>query len=598
MKYRKDLDSFKGIAIIAVVLFHMGLLKSGYLGVDIFFVINGFLIIPSVCRRIDAHEFKYSPFIEKRITRLLPLVVLASIVCLLLGLIGMLPDNYENLAESVVASNFFSGNILSAITTKNYWDAANEYKPLMHLWYVGILFEFYLIFPLILLIVRWFTQRLKTYSKNTLFYAVAFLFVVSFVLYLLPWTSDSNKFYFLQYRLFELSIGGIAGMLYLNVEGDTRLNWMWILLLVFFVFSSVLTFDVNNIGNQVQVIGGGSDFKDTSLITAKSTLLVLVVFVSAIVVAQNNDSLRLLNNGFLAQVGKRSYSIFIWHQVLLAFYRYYFTAKVTVPFVIVYLVVVAVISELSYKLVEKRAKDTHWYFFTWVLIALITVCVAVFIYLRAGVVRNVPEQNITVDTIHRGMHAEYVDRVYDYDKEFPNNGKTNVLVEGTSFGRDFANCLLESNYADSVNLSYVFIWKDAPISRIRDADILFSFTSKEGVPRVVWDNKKESATVWGIGTKNYGECNGIIYARRFADDYLASTITPHPGYLKLNEQWKLEWGDHYIDFMGMAMNDEGRIRVFTPDGKFISQDCEHLTKEGAQWYATQIPWDAVFRREQ
>lgn len=596
MAYRKDLDALKGIAIIAVVLFHMGLLKSGYLGVDSFFVINGFLIIPSLCRRIESKEFSYFIFLERRIIRLLPLVVLASIASLLIGFIGMLPDNYENVAESVVASNLFSENILSAVTTKNYWNAANDYKPLMHLWYIGILFEFYLIFPLLLLALRWCINRFTKNSQNTLLYIVAGIFIASLVAFLLPFDSESNKFYFVHYRLFELSLGGLAGMCYIGNKSEVKLNWMWILLLLFIVFSSIITFNIHNIGNQVPVIGGSSDLVDTGLINSKSTLLILVVILSSIVVFQNNDSSHVLNCGFLAEVGKRSYSIFIWHQVLLAFYRYFVSAEVTIPFIVGYLIVVTVVSELSYRFVEKKIQDNRKTFIIWVILAIVTTGIAGLIYLHAGVVRDVPEQNITVNNVHRNMHAEYCDRVYQYDVDFPeDNGKINVLVEGVSFGRDFANCLLESQYADSVNLSYVYTWGTADLNRIQNADFIFSFTSREGVPQAVWNNKKESAQVWGIGTKNYGECNGIIYSHRFSKDYLQTTIEPHPGYLELNKQWKLEWGNNYIDFMGMAMNDEGRIRVFTPDGKFISQDCEHLTKEGAQWYGSIINWEDVFR---
>ena len=137
MEYRQDIDSLKGIAIIAVVLFHLGLLESGYLGVDIFFVINGFLLVPSVCKAIDDSAFSFFNFMEKRIVRLLPLIVLASVTSLILGYFLMLPDDYENLAQTVIASNMFSENILSLITT-NYWDVQTGCKPVMHLWYVGI----------------------------------------------------------------------------------------------------------------------------------------------------------------------------------------------------------------------------------------------------------------------------------------------------------------------------------------------------------------------------------------------------------------------------------------------------------------------------
>ena len=598
MKYRKDIDALKGLSIIAVVLYHIGLLKSGYLGVDVFFVINGFLIIPGLCNKIGADEFNYFAFLKKRVTRLLPMVVLASIACLIIGYFGMLPDNFENLAESVVASNLFSENILSAITTKNYWNAANDYKPLMHMWYVGVLFEFYLVFPVILLIARWFVGRMRVQSKNFLPHIVAGICLFSLIVYLLPYFSDSEKFYYLPFRLFEISLGGLAGIFYNEQRSKTDLNWMWITLLIFLVFSSVLTFNLENIGNQMPVIGGGSNFENTGLIAHKSTLLILVVLMSSVVVSRNNSSNFLLRSTVLSEIGKRSYSIFVWHQLFLAFYRYFVSSKVTILFLIGYVTLVVIVSEASYRLVEKRVKDSNKSLVIWASLSVLTIVTACIIYFRAGVVRDVPEQNITVGNVHRNMHAKYVDRVYNYDIDFPDDKKMNVLVEGVSFGRDFANCLLESSYADSVNISYVHKWTEEVLNRIHEADFIFTFSAKDKVPQYVWNNKKESTEVWGIGTKNYGECNGIIYSHRFADDYLSTTIEPNPDYMKLNSQWKKDWGDNYIDFMGMAMDDSNRIRVFTPEGKFISQDCEHLTEEGARWYASIIPWERIFEKNE
>lgn len=151
---RNDLDVIKGISIIAVILYHMGILKSGYLGVDVFFVLGGFFIMPSVVGQICSNEFRWFQFIMKRIMRLLSAVLAASAVCLFIGFIFYLPDDYENVAESVVASSFFSNNILSAITTRNYWNTVNNFKPFMHTWYLGILMEFYVIAPLLVIVLK------------------------------------------------------------------------------------------------------------------------------------------------------------------------------------------------------------------------------------------------------------------------------------------------------------------------------------------------------------------------------------------------------------------------------------------------------------
>ena len=147
LPYRNDIDAWKGFAILAVVLYHLGILKTGYLGVDLFLVINGYLIIPSLTAKINERCFSYFGFLKKRLLRLAPLVIIASSVCLAVGYSGMLPDDYENLSETAVASNFFSQNILASITTKDYWKSSNAFSPLMHMWFVGILIEFYVAFP-------------------------------------------------------------------------------------------------------------------------------------------------------------------------------------------------------------------------------------------------------------------------------------------------------------------------------------------------------------------------------------------------------------------------------------------------------------------
>ena len=157
------IDAMKGLAIIAVVIYHFGgnYLPFGYLGVDIFFVIGGYLLIKKMQDQLNKGEFHYWRFLFRKIVRLWPLVVMISCLSLLAGYFLMLPDDYENLAESVVASNIFSNNILLCITTGNYWDVLNFYKPLMHLWYVGVLMQAYIVLPLILLVAAKICKNAK-----------------------------------------------------------------------------------------------------------------------------------------------------------------------------------------------------------------------------------------------------------------------------------------------------------------------------------------------------------------------------------------------------------------------------------------------------
>ena len=179
----KYIDVLKAFAIIAVVLYHTGFMTYGYLGVDLFLVISGYLTTRSLYSKVLAKNqffcISYVGFEISRIIRLLPPLLVAGAFCMALGYLVMLPDDYENLSESVIATNGFANNILAAITTKDYWDVSNEFKPLMHTWYVGVVMQFYLVYP-----VLFFLAKLdKKNSKGTLLTMIVTLAVVSLLFY-------------------------------------------------------------------------------------------------------------------------------------------------------------------------------------------------------------------------------------------------------------------------------------------------------------------------------------------------------------------------------------------------------------------------------
>lgn len=600
MEYRKDLDALKGVAIIAVVLFHLGLLKSGYLGVDVFFVINGFLVVPSVIKKIQDGTFLFLMFLRKKIIRLLPLIVVVSMISLVLGYYLMLPDHYENLSQSVIASNLMSQNILSAITTKNYWDVVNDYKPLMHLWYVGILFEFYILLPMIMMIVKKFAIWMKVDCKKAMVYVLLLLTIISLLFYLNPSVTAGDRFYFLQYRFFELGLGGLAALiLESRISGfrirSQNVQLFFSLILVVVVFCSIYCVITGN-NESVRVPIGAKKILSNGLPIASNWALLITVFSTCIVVACRGGSV-ILKSKILVWLGRMSYSIFIWHQVFLAWYRYSIAEDMNFGVILLYLVIVLGISIISYYFIEKKIPDSRKSVLVWCVAAFLVILPSFYIYIHAGVMRNIPELDVVKGTEHRGMFGEYCDRIYNY-KEFPKkeNGKFNVLVEGVSFGRDFANIILESEYKDSVNIAYAYTWNENNIEElVKQSDYIFTFTAKDEVPAKVWENLKQSCKVKGISTKNYGACNGIIYRNRNSSDYFDQVALIEDGYVELNKKWKSLWGNDYIDLISPVLVDDKHVRIFTDDKRFISQDCRHLTKAGAQWYARQLDWTQIFK---
>ena len=197
------LDILKAIAIFFVVFYHLGFLKNGYLGVDVFFVISGFLMMNSFLKATDSGKFSYIKSTLKKVLRFWPLILIIGLMCLVIGFFTMLPDDFENLGESVVASNLFAANVLSSITTRNYWNISNNYRPLMHLWYISVLIQAYILLPLLF-------HLFNKIGKRALIASIAALCTLSLVLYFIPLFPDSLKFYHLPFRLFELLFGSIV----------------------------------------------------------------------------------------------------------------------------------------------------------------------------------------------------------------------------------------------------------------------------------------------------------------------------------------------------------------------------------------------------
>lgn len=601
--YRNDLDLIKGFAIWAVILYHLGISKSGYLGVDVFFVVSGFLIVPEMVRDICEGRFHYFSFIEKLLTRLLPLMLLVSALTLVVGYWGMLPDDYENLSESVVATNFFSNNILSYITRNDYWGGRVDYKALMHTWYIGVLFEFYLILPLVLLFEKWLSTKLHfSYFKYTVITIIA-LSVISFLIYLNPTTNARGRFYLLPYRFFELAFGGLAGIwIVFEKKGKLYKNGILsttgLLLLLLVIFVGVVNLNTHRYTYYEYDLISGSLKQPEYLIPQNILLLLAVIFTVLLIVSDNMQSrlvLELVKVRFVCLFGAMSYSFFMWHQPILAFYRYYVTCELTPSFVLLFSFSLLSLSYVTYRFVEKRIKVGKHTRVIFLFAFLFINGLAFAIYMHAGVVRDVPELNVYANDIHRRMHADYVDRNLSYAKGFPaKNGKKNVLVIGNSFASDMGNILLESKMNDRINMRRLFYINEKKVDMIKQADYLFVFGWKHDIPYYFWDNLKPGAEVWGIGTKNFGESNGIIYKNRFSRDYFHQTVKINPNFVAINEQLKDEWKNNYIDLLGLSLVRENEVIVFSQDHKLISQDTLHLTKGGAEFFANKIDFDKIF----
>lgn len=494
----------------------------------------------------------------------------------------MLPDDYENMAQSVIATNVFGNNVLQAITTRNYWDVVNEYKPLMHTWYVGLLMQFFVLIPFMLFVIGGLIKDAKKRQRSNII-TMSLIAIVSVLLY---WFSDNAcaRFYYLPYRLFELCIGGIV--FYLFGVSQVKANKKAVMSVLFSVAYLCLLALL---------------FIESDIISSKVKLLLVVLLTALLLGMMPRIEMaqgKIFSNKWLAAIGAASFSIFVWHQVVLALIRYSFTNNLTEATPLsAFVAITVVLSVISYKYVEQLKKTKRaWGFIA--LLLLLTNTGSIYIYANAGVVRDVPELDVEKGKAHRGMWAEYCDRGYKYDKEFAVSDKPKWHVIGNSFGRDFVNIIIESMVADSVEVAYSDIktYKEKR-DRFEKADAVF--LSSLGVDEVLINEVRsrcsEKCKFYIIGEKNFGENNGQIYRHRFGSDFHKLTIRMEEGYQDKNKRLKDLYPDCYIDMIAMVQNPDGSVRVFSDDGRFISQDCRHLTKAGAQFFAKQINWEKFLR---
>ncbi len=586
------IDLLKGFSIIAVILYHLGVMEYGYLGVDVFFVTGGYLFYKSMHRENEKGDISFFRSILKKLVRLVPLVLIVSAVSLILGYFMMLPDDYENLSESAIATTFFSNNILACITTKNYWDVANIFKPLMHTWYVGVLLEEYILMTAVYVAsVKIFKKKQDSALKIIFVIATA----VSLLLFLLPVFSTAQKFYYLPFRLFEFTAGSLLAVfpgLKNKLSGYTKasvpVSLALYLLLLFIIIKGVPSIP-------------------------SSILLISVVLITFILLAlpeiTNEKVIKCLTPVLF--LGKSSYSFYLWHQVIVAFMYYSFVKKLSVASFLIFCLITVAVSVLSYYFIEQKIlsfdkKGKRKIIITCSVILAVIICgCSALLYNKAGVVRDVPELGIVKGEANRGIHSQYCDRPYKWNKDFEDNSKVHVLVFGNSFGRDFANILYESEFSDKLEISYIFVDKNSDESslteyrtRIDSADYVFfaMHTSYEDVPGYLL-KAVPSQKLYVIGDKSFGASNGIFYSKRNSSDYFNQSAEIDEALIKKNNNMKIRYGTHYIDMITSVNAGENKIKVFTDDGHFISQDCRHLTKFGAIYYAKILDLSWIAERE-
>ena len=308
ISYRAEVDGLRTIAVLSVVIFHLGgtPLVGGFTGVDIFFVISGFLITSNILKETDNKTFSFKRFYEKRIRRLFPALFATVIVSTVVAYFLFMPSELKDFGQSMAAAVTYSSNLFFYISS-DYFEGPSELKPLLHTWSLAVEEQFYIVYPFLLVFLL---DRYRNKAQLVILLLTAILFLST----LIGLRFDhSAMFYLSPFRFWELLIGA------------------WLAF-----FSSKTTVSNSKSANILVTVGlfgiGFSVFFiDESLPFPGWTALPAVLGASLVIFAGQSSKLgqMLLANSPMVWIGKISYSMYLWHWPVVVFFGYYIIRPIT-----------------------------------------------------------------------------------------------------------------------------------------------------------------------------------------------------------------------------------------------------------------------------
>ena len=297
MQYRPEIDGLRAVAVVPVILFHagFGVFSGGYVGVDVFFVISGYLITTIIVTELAEGRFSIRRFYERRARRILPALFLVMLCCVPFAWMWMLPSQFKEFSQALVAVSFFVSNVLFW-RQSGYFAPAAEENPLLHTWSLAVEEQFYIVFPLLML-AAW------RFGRGRVFVLIAGLSLLSLLLAEWGWrnTPDAN-FYLIPTRAWELGVGALCALVLHRRRPGTN--------------SALAGLGLGLIAMSVLVYDASTPFPSLyALAPVGGTALVILYGGAGTLPA------RLLSGRLMVGIGLISYSAYLWHQPLFAFAR-------------------------------------------------------------------------------------------------------------------------------------------------------------------------------------------------------------------------------------------------------------------------------------
>ncbi|HCW0081285.1 TPA: acyltransferase, partial [Klebsiella pneumoniae] len=337
LRYRADIDGLRAVAILPVLLFHVGYnwFSGGYVGVDVFFVISGYLITSILVNDIKNNTYSILDFYERRIRRIVPALVFVIAFIIVASPFFLPPENYSFLPKEIIGTLLFISNIVSYLKS-GYFSTDAEQRPLLHTWSLGIEEQFYIISPVILFIA------FKYLKEKTNLLLVILTIISFFMSVFLSQKHPTSSFYLLHTRYWELSFGSLAAVGVF--QGSKKQIYREVLSLVGLLMILVAVFS----------------FTPTTIFPSYNALLPVLGATLIILNAEHTTVGKLLSFRPLVFIGGISYSLYLWHWPIIVFAndKYFVDIKLTKEMIVILSVLIAWVS-MKYIETPFRNKKTY-----------------------------------------------------------------------------------------------------------------------------------------------------------------------------------------------------------------------------------------------
>ncbi|WP_342230141.1 acyltransferase, partial [Yersinia enterocolitica] len=323
-KFRQDINGLRAWAVIAVVLYHFGVpgFSGGFIGVDVFFVISGFLMTKIIVSGIEVGDFSLLRFYLARARRIIPMLLVLCLSLIILGWFWLPESNYKTLATHVLTAILFISNI-KFWRESGYFDSSSHEKWLLHTWSLSVEWQFYIILPVFILIV-W--NLLSYRAMKTSLFIVGFISL--FLSYYASYQWPAAAFYLLPTRIWEMLAGGLVWWSTRKNSLSINLSRLTEIIGFIFIVSSIILFDSSMVWPGVY-----------AALPVLGAMLVLS--------AKRSESLFTSNN-LVQRLGTSSYSIYLWHWPIVVGLTY-LGFQGSYKWVLLGIIVTVLLGELSLK---------------------------------------------------------------------------------------------------------------------------------------------------------------------------------------------------------------------------------------------------------